>query len=122
MKVTKKEETAKKWSDILTLISSIGLFGATLPELIKAFKDPASVESISLYFLLGRGIFFVVLALSLFILPKQYKTYNTVIIAWLSVWYIIFYIVLLILRFIGTRKKEKSDVKPKKKTALLQLA
>jgi ABC-type transport system involved in Fe-S cluster assembly fused permease/ATPase subunit len=121
MDVTKKEETAKKWSDILTLVSSIGLFAATLPELIKAIKDPKSVEGISLYFLLGRGAFFVVLALSLFILPKQYKTYNTVIIAWLSVWYIIFYIVLLILRFIGKRKKEKSGVKPKK-TALLQLA
>ena len=116
-----KEKTAKKWSDTLTLVSSIGLFAATLPELIKAFKDPASVEGISLYFLLGRGGFFIVLALSLFILPKRYKTYNTVIIAWLSVWYIIFYIILLVLRSIGQRKKKKSVVKLTK-TARLRLA
>ena len=85
MEVTKKEKTAKRWSDILTLVSSIGLFAATLPELIKAIKDPKSVEGISLYFLLGRGAFFVVLALSLFILPTQYKPSHPVILAWLSV-------------------------------------
>jgi len=93
-----KVVTAKRWSDILTLVASIGLGVATIPELIKAIKKPHSIKGLSLPFLVGRGIFFVVLAVSLFILPKEYRVFNTMVIAWLAVWYVLFYTVLLIIR------------------------
>ena len=80
---------------LLVTFSSIGLGIAMIPEIYKVIKEPKSVRGLSPLFLILRAFFFILLATALFIKNDE----QVLTLAYLSVWYILCYIFLLIMYY-----------------------
>ena len=86
---------------IATMLISIALAGSTITELKHTFeKHKRREKGMSVIYLWLRSVLFSALALVLFINPN--RNAETVILGARSVWYVIFYGILLVLHYKGS--------------------
>jgi hypothetical protein len=86
---------------IATMLISIALAGSTITELKHTFeKHKRREKGMSVIYLWLRSVLFSALALVLFINPN--RNAETMILGALSVWYVIFYGILLVLHYKGS--------------------
>ena len=90
-KVHGNDPTTDKTTARIILFSSIALGASMLPELWHVWNNPKSASHISPLFLVLRCLFFTALAYGLF----RKKDKSTVVLAWLSVWYVLCYAFIL---------------------------
>ena len=88
---------------IATMLISIALAGSTITELKHTFEKHKRREKVmSVIYLWLRSVLFSALALVLFINPN--RNAETMILGGLSVWYVIFYAILLVLHYTGSQQ------------------
>jgi len=88
---------------IATMLISIALAGSTITELKHTFeKHKRREKGMSVIYLWLRSVLFSALALVLFINPN--RNAETMILGGLSVWYVIFYAILLVLHYTGSQQ------------------
>ena len=91
---------------IATMGISIALGASTITELKHGFSNyKHGKKGMSVVYMWLRCILFAALATALFLNPN--RTGETLILAILSLWYVIFYGVLLVLYYIGDHKSEE---------------
>ena len=88
---------------VATIIISLSLAASTITELKHSFeKHKRREKGMSVIYLWMRSVLFSLLALVLFINPN--RNAETMILGGLSVWYIIFYSILLVLHYTGSHR------------------
>ena len=88
---------------IATMLISIALAGSMITELKHTFeKHKRREKGMSVIYLWLRSVLFSALALVLFINPN--RNAETMILGGLSVWYVIFYGILLVLHYTGSQQ------------------
>lgn len=92
----------KKWT-VATILISLALAGSTITELKHAFeKHKTREKGMSVIYMWLRSVLFSALAVALFSNPK--RTPETLILGFLSIWYVIFYGILLVLHYTGSHQ------------------
>jgi hypothetical protein len=88
---------------IATMIISLSLAGSTITELKHNFeKHKRHEKGMSVIYLWLRSVLFSALVFVLFINPN--RNAETMILGGLSVWYVIFYGILLVLHYTGSQQ------------------
>ena len=91
---------------IATMGISIALGASTITELKHGFSNyKHGKKGMSVTYMWLRSLLFTALAIVLFINPT--RTGETLILAILALWYVIFYGILLVLYYIGDHKSEE---------------
>ncbi len=91
-----------KWT-VATILISLALAGSTITELKRAFeKHKTHEKGMSVVYMWLRSLLFSALAAALFLNPK--RTPETFILGVLSIWYVIFYGILLVLHYTGSHQ------------------